>query len=1026
MEPIIRLAADIKSLLKHQPNDAAFKAVLKLSDIIKSMCHRSRLTSGIKVVRASDPPSVLFAGRTGCVAEVIAMFNRIGTFASTKALFARHFYDIVSKNYFPGSSVTGNAFEKSKATTLMVVYQLLSVSLVSHPENQSKLRDPARLGGHRIGLALAKLHDYLSVEALLELFANLLPSARAAGGKEKRMQFIEQVFKQENFSNSHDIIRVLEAPVPDWDITSQKISDLVASKKPYFPQAFETKEIHVGNSESYSVERFYVDGPGFLASIDEGDSLGTIQIPYCQIETFSISNLSNSKTEVTVISKSPPIKNQQVMSLSSQEMGLFRCVWEIKAEDAPKLMNILKQRKLGFLVASQRKISLAGSGIEFSGIHLSHQNQTNAIASLWSDINPGDRTSPILIPSTSYKKGLVSTPRHDDEPHKSEKSTAAEPEANGDEFPAGPVDLGLNPEDSPSQVVRKVTRKNKNALLVRSDSDSNVSIVPESEKASEKNEKVATGVKLARQTRATARAVADSSTTFQSARVTALGKRKLSDELENQSKSKINSPPVKRPRVKRDLGERAFVSNVETLKATKDRPARARRVRESFSPPSSPEQAKIEHGALAINEKATLSRMRNKVGHPRQTKLRQTKLPVTKVHGKRVKAHEIVRIQSEKEDTDAAQNVVKPQARTENASEFPRKRLEGVDAVRPERKETPKHKKAPWNEPAFIARIELSRNETETSPMQLSEPQDNAPQDFDLQVWETTPPAMGKGSAPATQEDTQKKVLTMEDKVSEHRTEPLSYMHTPSVNGQATPRLNTLPAKTSVEIGIQVDSRSITPKAIFAAKRSSSKFEVASAAAKLKSRVQPLERSISIIALTPQSRSEPNKSLLRIARSPTVLRIQRRPATPSPKASHSNKWFKPETVNSRIADVLNEINNVILCQIETKFEAVRSDWIVAHRRMLVGTQEKLRRMHQMNVDHYNKLVELYERYTVGHQAALRLFDGMKSLNQETLDGIRDVVLKHNRHSLCKKFPKSMFAGIPSVIQTRRYLSMTVS
>lgn len=43
MEPIIRLAADIKSLLKHQPNDAAFKAVLKLSDIIKSMvCHSTK------------------------------------------------------------------------------------------------------------------------------------------------------------------------------------------------------------------------------------------------------------------------------------------------------------------------------------------------------------------------------------------------------------------------------------------------------------------------------------------------------------------------------------------------------------------------------------------------------------------------------------------------------------------------------------------------------------------------------------------------------------------------------------------------------------------------------------------------------------------------------------------------------------------------------------------------------------------------------------------------------------------------
>lgn len=435
----------------------------------------------------------------------------------------------------------------------------------------------------------------------------------------------------------------------------------------------------------------------------------------------------------------------------------------------------------------------------------------------------------------------------------------------------------------------------------------------------------------------------------------ALGKRKLSDELENQSESKINSPPVKRPRVKRDLGERAFVSNVETLKTTKGRPARARRVRESFSPPSSPEQAKIEHGALAINEKATLSRMRNKVGHPRQTKLRQTKLPVTKVHGKRVKAHEIVRIQSEKEDTDAAQNVVKPQARTVCNGSLNSPVFAIQIYCRRMRPNFPESDLKGWmqldrNARYYLLRMYLGRDMTRYSQREHRNIRKHPGMSlhssrglscrgtrlklvlcsclslkimrlrtliskYGRQLWvsrflfyksltqDRQPPAMGKGSAPATQEDTRKKVLTMEDKVSEHRTEPLSYMHTPSVNGQATLRLDTLPAKTSVEIGIQVDSRSITPKAIFAAKRPSSKFEVASAAAKLISRVQPLEKSISIIALTPQSRSEPNKSLLRIARSPTVLRIHRRPATPSPKASHSNKWVKPETVNSRIAKV---------------------------------------------------------------------------------------------------------------------------
>lgn len=43
MEPIIRLAADIKSLVKHKPHDAALKAVLELSEIIKSMvCRRDK------------------------------------------------------------------------------------------------------------------------------------------------------------------------------------------------------------------------------------------------------------------------------------------------------------------------------------------------------------------------------------------------------------------------------------------------------------------------------------------------------------------------------------------------------------------------------------------------------------------------------------------------------------------------------------------------------------------------------------------------------------------------------------------------------------------------------------------------------------------------------------------------------------------------------------------------------------------------------------------------------------------------
>jgi hypothetical protein len=120
---------------------------------------------------------------------------------------------------------------------------------------------------------------------------------------------------------------------------------------------------------------------------------------------------------------------------------------------------------------------------------------------------------------------------------------------------------------------------------------------------------------------------------------------------------------VKRPRVKRDLGEQGFFSETKVPKTTKPRATRARRARGScLSPPSlSPGAAVAERGALG-NNKPTLSRMRNKVGHTRKTKLKQTKLPASKMSDHGTNFHEVIEVQSDKEGIDAAQNVVKPQA----------------------------------------------------------------------------------------------------------------------------------------------------------------------------------------------------------------------------------------------------------------------------------------------------------------------------------------------------------------------------
>lgn len=131
----------------------------------------------------------------------------------------------------------------------------------------------------------------------------------------------------------------------------------------YSPQPYTTTRIFVGSSQVYRVERIYVDGSGFLASVDEvgnkisqrasfdgylqGDSLSTIQLPYCQLKQLSISRPSEGIVVMTLVSKVPPIKNQEILPLPlSQDEGHCQCSWELKAADVEKILCALKQRKL--------------------------------------------------------------------------------------------------------------------------------------------------------------------------------------------------------------------------------------------------------------------------------------------------------------------------------------------------------------------------------------------------------------------------------------------------------------------------------------------------------------------------------------------------------------------------------------------------------------------------------------------------------------------------------------------------------
>jgi hypothetical protein len=78
-------------------------------------------------------------------------------------------------------------------------------------------------------LILKYVTEFLAIEALLELFAKLLPSTKNKGGSEKRDTFIRQVFDPAVIAGSNEVFHVLKTiSASDWEATFFKIIDILA------------------------------------------------------------------------------------------------------------------------------------------------------------------------------------------------------------------------------------------------------------------------------------------------------------------------------------------------------------------------------------------------------------------------------------------------------------------------------------------------------------------------------------------------------------------------------------------------------------------------------------------------------------------------------------------------------------------------------------------------------------------------------------------------------------------------------
>lgn len=71
--------------------------------------------------------------------------------------------------------------------------------------------------------------DFLAIEALLELFAKLLPSIQSPDGRKKRECFIRDVFDSALFPCSKEVVQLMgHTTTTDWNQISVKITDILA------------------------------------------------------------------------------------------------------------------------------------------------------------------------------------------------------------------------------------------------------------------------------------------------------------------------------------------------------------------------------------------------------------------------------------------------------------------------------------------------------------------------------------------------------------------------------------------------------------------------------------------------------------------------------------------------------------------------------------------------------------------------------------------------------------------------------
>ncbi|KDQ57838.1 hypothetical protein JAAARDRAFT_207297 [Jaapia argillacea MUCL 33604] len=120
-----------------------------------------------------------------------------------------------------------------------------------------------------------------------------------------------------------------------------------------------------------------------------------------------------------------------------------------------------------------------------------------------------------------------------------------------------------------------------------------------------------------------------------------------------------------------------------------------------------------------------------------------------------------------------------------------------------------------------------------------------------------------------------------------------------------------------------------------------------------------------------------------------------------------------------LADVLNEINEVLLRKVTRKVEGAKTNVRMARDRLFADAAADLQAMRNESIGHFNRFVDLESEYAEYGRKFTNEYEDLLKVNQEICGQLRRTIQDHDRKSLVKAMPKTLSAPLPTICQRLR-------